>query len=233
MDLHLMKVEASTEERGIVDAFLSGIDGEPFWDPPLRNRHERRRHLLLPALHGIQERFGWIRPGALNYLCQTLSIPPAEAYGVATFYGLFSVRERPPLVAHVCDDVACVTRGAEKLCARLEFEIGAEGESQNGRSYAWFRSPCLGQCERGPAALVSVAGESPDEKIIVSASAEKILESLKGNGEPETRAGRDSDETSLVVPQAGASDLRLLERIGRVDPLSFDEYRASEGYQGL
>ena len=47
-----------------------------------------RRHLLLPALWAAQSRAGWISRGALNYVCQRLSVPPADAYGVATFYAM-------------------------------------------------------------------------------------------------------------------------------------------------
>ena len=50
------------------------------------------RHLLLPALQAVQARIGWISPGGLNYICERLTVPPADAYGVATFYGLLSVQ---------------------------------------------------------------------------------------------------------------------------------------------
>ena len=75
-----------------------------------------RRDLLLPALHAVQSRFGWVPPGALDYICRRLTVPPAEAHGVATFYHLFSLSPRPLSVAHVCDDIACRIRGAEQLC---------------------------------------------------------------------------------------------------------------------
>ena len=60
--------------------------------PRRRTRHVARgghaaraqRHLLLPALHAVQARVGWISPGALDYVCRRLDVPPAEAYGVAT-----------------------------------------------------------------------------------------------------------------------------------------------------
>ena len=52
-------------------------------------------------------------------------MPPAEAYGVATFYALFATTPRPPAVAHVCDDIACRLAGAEELCATLERSLGA------------------------------------------------------------------------------------------------------------
>ena len=46
--------------------------------------------LLLPALHALQDRVGQITQPGLNYVCRRLSVPPAEAYGVATFYALLS-----------------------------------------------------------------------------------------------------------------------------------------------
>ncbi len=57
------------------------------------------RHLLLPALHALQGGVGWISPGGMNYVCERLTVPPAEAYGVATFYAMFSTEERPRTVA--------------------------------------------------------------------------------------------------------------------------------------
>ena len=37
---------------------------------------------------------GWISPGALNYIARRLTVPPADVYGVATFYALFSLEPR-------------------------------------------------------------------------------------------------------------------------------------------
>ena len=54
-----------------------------------------------------------------------------------------SMTPQPARVVHVCDDIACRIKGAEKLCADME----ASG-------VAWKRSPCLGQCENAPAALL-------------------------------------------------------------------------------
>src|SRR3990172_4635606 len=89
-----------------------------------------RRDLLLPALHALQARVGWISETGLGYVCRRLDIPPAEAYGVASFYHLFSLGPQPPKVVHVCDDVACRARGAERLCADLARSFGPEGTVQ-------------------------------------------------------------------------------------------------------
>ena len=46
---------------------------------------------------------------------------------------------RPPVVAHVCDDIACKLSGADALCGDLEARLGAAGEGQRG--VTWMRSP--------------------------------------------------------------------------------------------
>ena len=47
------------------------------------------------SLEHVQARMGWISEGALGYICERLTVPPADAYGVATFYGLLSMDPRP------------------------------------------------------------------------------------------------------------------------------------------
>src|SRR5215469_12637085 len=110
-----------------------------------------KRHLLLPVLHAIQEHIGWISPGALNYASLRLGVPPAEAHGVASFYEMLSLTTQPPVVAHVCDDIACITHGAGALCAELERQAGPAGKPCNDGKAIWKRSSCLGLCERAPA----------------------------------------------------------------------------------
>ncbi len=242
MDLHIIGIEPSVEERSAVDSVLgpphSGwVGGTRRIDlegHAAEGGHAARanRHLLLPVLHAIQSRFGWITPGALNYACQRLNVPPAEAFGVATFYGLFSVSPRPPAVVHVCDDIACLTRGAEALCQALEQKLGPAGSEAADGHGTWLRSPCLGLCERAPAALLSVAGERPWEKVLAPASGQSITTALK-EADRSTNSCPDSFDPQVSVPQVGHSNLRLLRRIGHIDPESLDDYRAHGGYEAL
>jgi NADH-quinone oxidoreductase subunit F len=184
-----------------------------------------RRHLLLPALWSLQERIGWISPGGLNEICRRLTIPPADAYGVASFYALLALEPRPPRVVHVCDDVACRCHGAQDLVAQVEERFGPEGELSDDGSATWYRSPCLGRCDQAPAALLSVAGEEPLERAQAPVTAGAVLGLLAG-AEPATAP-------ATPLPQAGDPALRLLRRVGVVDPRSIDEYRAHGGYAAL
>ncbi|AIV33066.1 NAD(P)H-dependent oxidoreductase subunit E [Streptomyces sp. CCM_MD2014] len=161
MDLRFGDGKPTDEERAAVDALLgppeSSWEGADRSDADLRwargGREARdRRDRLLPALHALNDRVGWISEGALDYVCRRLTVPPAEAYGVATFYAMFSVRPRPATVLHVCTDLACTAAGASGLCAAVEARLGRES------GVKVERSPCLGLCERAPAALVIRAG---------------------------------------------------------------------------
>ena len=234
MDLHVIGPLASPAERAAVDAVLGppesgwvggprrpGVDGHA-----ARGGHaiRSRRSQLLPALHAVQDRVGWISQPALNYISRRLAVPPAEAYGVATFYALFATKPRPPVMAHVCDDIACRVAGAEETCAALERTIGPEGVAGADGSIGWMRSPCLGLCDRAPAALVTTAGEHGRVASAAPVDAAGVLARLDGGGSP-----RHHER----IPQHGDPSLRLLRRVGIVDPTSLDDYRAHGGYTAL
>jgi NADH:ubiquinone oxidoreductase, NADH-binding (51 kD) subunit len=186
-DLRLLAAEPTDAERVAIDAVV----GTAALDDGRVARSDRtRRHLLLPALRAAQRRVGWVTEGALGYVCRRLEIPPAEAYGVATFYALIALDERPADVLHVCTDLSCRLAGYDDL---------PEGAHP---------SPCLGLCERAPAALRTIAGEEPREIQIPA--------------------------TGPPLPQQGQPGLRLLRRIADgVDPESLDAYRAAGGYSAL
>ena len=229
MDLVLSDDLASDDERAAVDAVLgaatSGWSGGERTEADgrvARGGHEAReqRHLLLPVLHALQSSAGWISPGGLRYACERLTIPPAEAYGVATFYAMFSVEPRPTTVLHLCDDIACKVAGAEGLIEEVIRQVGSEQV---------LRSPCLGMCERAPAALLQGSGSR--DVAFGPVSVERLDPFLRGGPWTTTSDAEVID----VAPQTHATreQLRLLRRVGVVDPASLDDYRAHGGYEAL
>ena len=219
MDLHWIDAIETDEERSAVDAILGSWDRANVPGSSLeehvaregRELSEGKRHLLLPVLHGVQGSIGWISKGALNYICRRLLLPPAEAYGVASFYAMLSTEPRPKRVAHVCDDIACKLQGTDALCKELQSSLDPD---------VWHRSPCLGQCERGPAVLFQLAGE--DDWVLTDATAKDVADALQG-------------ETRKNTPPATLCRTRgpLLARVGVADPENLDDYREHEGYQSL
>ncbi len=247
MDLRFQGNRPSAEERAAIDEVLGPPLGA--WDGGERDPERdgrvgfgglpaaARRDLLLPALHAAQDRAGWVSPGALEYICRRLSVPPAEAWGVVTFYHLLATEPRPPVVAHVCDDLACRLAGAERLCQRLVRELGPAGAPAAGGRSTWLRSPCLGECDRAPAALLTAAGAAPRSAVLSPIHSEEAL--VAALTRPESFPARarfteaSEEELRRSVPQIGRPDLLLLSRVGVVDPGRLEAYRASGGYRAL
>jgi NADH-quinone oxidoreductase subunit F len=229
MDLRLHPTAATLAEQEAVDAVL----GAPTSTRADGIGHAGRggqaaraqRHLLLPALWAVQTRVGWISPAALSYICERLTVPPAEAYGVASFYALLTLSPQPLIVLHVCEDLACMVNGANAIRAELERRLGPAGTpSADGRA-TWHRSPCLGLCERPPAALCIAAGERPQQEAFAPTTAADLVHCL--------HEILPAQPPVQLIPQAGDVNLCLLRRIGRVDPTSLDAYRAHGGYAAL
>ena len=259
MDLKLLDAEPTAEEREAVDALLgpptSGWDGGT--RDPVRDTHvafgghaaRAQRHLLIPALRAVQSRAGWISEGALNYVCVRLNVPPADAWGVVTFYALFSTTPRPKTVLHVCDDIACMCSGSSKVIARMQASTGPEYHAPTGDhvevgEFAWVRSPCLGMCDRGPAALMQNFGTEASDYLIGpvnfgsgaadSGSPGKLSLQVIAGAEAAFRpAGAPPDWFGGPNSVVDGTHRLLTGRIGTVNPTRLDEYRASGGYTAL
>ena len=202
-DLHFGDDQPTDAESAAIDAIVPPADAATVTETERlvrggRSRRQGLRHLLLPVLHSLQHEIGWISPGGLNGAAERLGVPPAEAYGVATFYELLRTTDpgHRDDVVHVCVDPACALAGGDEVRASLE----ASGAKVHD-------SPCLGQCDRAPALFV------------------------QGVGRPD-RVPADYDE-EFRLPQTGDPGLRVLRRVGEVDPTSLESYRDYGGYQAL
>jgi NADH-quinone oxidoreductase subunit F len=207
MDLRLMLDRPTEAERKAVDRLLGPDDGTNGRVVYGGHAARSQRHLLLPALHAVQDAAGAVSKGALAYICDRLTIPPAEAYGVATFYALFDVGGAGQSTLHVCDDIVCAQYGAEQLCAALD-DAGTE----------YKRSPCLGQCDRAPAAMFHQPGAGYGNAAPVR---------------PDTVPNPVFDDLPPGLVDQDPADLTLLRHIGVVDPTSLGSYVEAGGFETL
>ena len=221
MDLKIASGSANTEERQAVDSLL----GTPQETSHGAQRDEmgmrvstggeslhKLRHLLLPTLHSVNDRVGFISRGAINYISQRLDIAPAEIYGVATFYALFDTNERPARQVHVCIDLAC---RAASGCTEETLPEGA------------IASPCLGTCERAPSVLVIETGVTVRQEVLAPATKAQIADLVAGKSAPAEQP------IAQAAPQTPDKSLVLLSRIGIADPLSIDDYISNNGFTAL
>ncbi len=127
------------------------------WDEALaREIIEELRGLegaLLPILHALQEKFGYVDARAVAIIAKTLNLSRAEVFGTISFYHDF--KKQPPLghVIKFCRAEACQARGAEALAAHLEASVGVGIDGGYHRGVAVETAYCLGNCALGPNAL--------------------------------------------------------------------------------
>ncbi|MEZ4416496.1 MAG: NADH-ubiquinone oxidoreductase-F iron-sulfur binding region domain-containing protein [Gemmatimonadota bacterium] len=92
---------------------------------------------LLPVLHALHQRDGYLSEEALRFVARALRIPIADLYGTVTFYHHFSRDpgglDRP----RVCVGPVCRSRGAAELVAALQ------GEGKRPLAI-----PCPGRCDQ-------------------------------------------------------------------------------------
>lgn len=109
---------------------------------------------LIPILHALQDRFGYIDKAAVPLLAEALNLTRAEVHGVITFYHDF--RAAPPgrHVVKVCRAESCQSMGCDALIAHIEKRVGA-GLKHTAPDGSVTLEPvyCLGNCALSPALL--------------------------------------------------------------------------------
>ena len=101
---------------------------------------------LLPALHALQDCFGYINPDFVPDIAGILNLSRADVHGVISFYHDF--RDKPPekRVLRICQAEACQSMAGGKLPEHAKKY--SAGEVTLEPVY------CLGNCACAPAVMV-------------------------------------------------------------------------------
>ena len=123
-------------------------------------RYPDHRSATIPALHAMQDRYGWCTPEGIEQVACVMRLTPAYLISVATFYDMFFTE---PVGRHdlfVCTNISCSLRGADELFAAFH-EHGGDDPELNIRAFE-----CLGACDMAPMASIDgkyVGPIRPDE----------------------------------------------------------------------
>jgi NADH-quinone oxidoreductase subunit E len=91
----------------------------------------------------------------LYYLSEELKIPPAEVYGVATFYTQFKLSPKGKHVITCCEGTACHVKGGQALLTYLENSLGIKsGETTADEMFSLESVACLGCCAISPVCII-------------------------------------------------------------------------------
>lgn len=117
-------------------------------------RYPTKRAVLLPALHAVQHKYGWIPTQAMEEVAAFLELAPAEVLDTATFYEEYWLKPKGKYLLQVCRSLACEICGSKKLTEHLQKKLGVEiGETTPDGRFTLIELECLGSCGTAPAML--------------------------------------------------------------------------------
>lgn len=114
-------------------------------------KYEGEKHELIPILQDTQAAFRYLPAAAMYEIARFLHMPESSAYGVATFYAQFKLTPLGKHIIRVCRGTACHVRGASKVLAELEKQLGiCAGETTKDLEYSLETVACIGACALAP-----------------------------------------------------------------------------------
>jgi NADH:ubiquinone oxidoreductase subunit E len=123
-------------------------------------RYPDHRSATIPALHAMQDRYGWCTPQGIEQVACVMRLTPAYVVSVASFYDMFFMQPVGRHDVFVCTNISCSLRGADELFAAFH-EHGSDDPELNIRAFE-----CLGACDMAPMASIDgkyVGPIRPDE----------------------------------------------------------------------
>ena len=129
----MLETEATLEIQALIAEFKSGNAD------------------LLPALHKVQHRYGYIPKESMAVVARQLRLGEAHVYGTVTFYS--ELRTTPPPETRIdwCSGPACRLKGSENLRLVLESLLGIGMEENTaGDKLGLHLAQCNGTCDFAP-----------------------------------------------------------------------------------
>ena len=129
-----------------------------------------QRDMLIEYLHIIQDHHKHLSAENLAALAHLMKLPMAEVWEVASFYDHFDLvkeGETPPAkrTIRVCTSLSCMMAGGEKLLKELQ--------AYNNDDVRFVGAPCIGACDKAPAAADghSLVANTSKEELVARAKA--------------------------------------------------------------
>lgn len=126
---------------------------------------EQKRSAVLPLLHAVQHRHGFISPEAIDWIAGKLGLEPMRVVEVVTFYPGF--RQKAPGKFHfrICRTLSCAMGGSHELMDKVCELAGIDRSQMDGHHEPIAVSPCgnwsvefaecLASCGTAPVCLVN------------------------------------------------------------------------------
>ncbi|NLP48914.1 MAG: NADH-quinone oxidoreductase subunit NuoE [Clostridiales bacterium] len=111
---------------------------------------------LVTVLQEAQELFGCLPPDVIYKISDSLQIPPARVFGVATFYTQFRFSPVGKYLILLCQGTACHVNGSKKIEDAIREELGiSDGQTSDDGLFTLTNVACLGCCSLSPVMMIN------------------------------------------------------------------------------
>ena len=118
--------------------------------------HRGKVGALLPVLHSVQDKLGFIPQEAVPLIAGAINLSRAEIHGVMSFYHDFRSEPAGEHIVHLCRAEACQAMGARGLEQHARERLGIDfGETTADRLFTLEPVYCLGNCACSPSIRIN------------------------------------------------------------------------------
>ncbi|MDY4104773.1 MAG: NAD(P)H-dependent oxidoreductase subunit E [Oscillospiraceae bacterium] len=112
---------------------------------------------IIGIMQAVQEEYRYLPQEVLEYIADKIHVSTAKIFGVATFYGNFSMDVKGKYVIKVCRGTACHVRKSADVLQAI-YDVTGLSENQPTTSDGLFTIEtvsCLGACGLSPVVMVN------------------------------------------------------------------------------
>ncbi|MFH1130568.1 MAG: NADH-quinone oxidoreductase subunit NuoE [Pseudomonadota bacterium] len=144
--------------------------------PKILAKYPNKMAATLPLLWLAQEEFGYISQDAINLVAETLDLPPAHVYGVATFYTMHNKKPVGTYHIQVCTNASCMICGSYDVLGKFEKVLGIKaGQTTKDKLFTLSEVECLAACGGAPAVQINEKYYEP----VTPDKVEELVEQLR------------------------------------------------------
>lgn len=122
----------------------------------IRHQFPTEQALLLPALHEVQNEYGWVSMDSMKDIGEFLNLPLSKVREVASFYTMYKLEEQGKVDVQICTNISCWLNGADKLVSCAEKKLGIKaGETTKDGKFTLSQVECLAACGTAPAIMMN------------------------------------------------------------------------------
>jgi NADH-quinone oxidoreductase subunit E len=118
-------------------------------------KYPREEASLIQILQDVHRAYHYLPCDVLVKVAETLDVPLAKIFSVATFYKAFSLKPQGKTIVKVCMGTACHIRGAGQLVEEIQrlLAIGPD-ETTPDMGFTLKTVNCVGACAMAPVLIV-------------------------------------------------------------------------------